>query len=364
MKIRIHIEDLKKTVADMEPSLKGNALPILNSLFITARDDTIRLTMNNLNMQVEKILPGEILVEGNGLLHHDDLSLLLRMKKGVELEFAGGQCTVRGTRIFKFPVDNDADDFPFMATVPEDEPVFMIPQSEMLYALKMRKITSTEKEKEQYRGLWIDKNYVLACDGYRLGKIETSFHSTQKFMLPDCVLVFFAKAMEKKSSPVAFFLAARGYVKARTDDFVLTYRQYTGDFLAYESLFEADGAKIIHLQKKALLEAIDFICKVDRSGVKRRQEPVVYHFGQGTLTLVYRSKGKQVEEEIHFIGQGGGEIDFPIGFDPYYVSDILSMVVGENITMSFVRPHAPSIIQGERETEKYVLTPARLATAA
>lgn len=364
MIIRIDVEALKKAVEDLLPIMKGNSLPILDNLLITAEGSAIVLSANNLSIKIDKRLEGEILSEGKALLHRDDLSLLLKMKNDVELEFAENQCTVKGSRIFKFNVCEDADDFPSMQEVIEGEPDFAIPESTLLYSLKLKKIIAGAGQ-DKLRGLWIDGGNILACDGYRLAKIETQFQSSMRFMLPDFVLNYLAKALDKKSSElIVFYLSDRGYVKACSDSFEITFRQYDGEFVSYENMFNLDGVKTIVLQKQVLADAIGFICDIGKSGGKKKiKAPVVYSFDKNRLRLAYNTANRQVEEEIQYTGQDA-DIDMKIGFDPYFVNDLLSLTNGEHITMSVDKPLTPSIMYGENESEKYLLLPVRVSNAA
>jgi DNA polymerase III sliding clamp (beta) subunit (PCNA family) len=345
----------------MDQIMKGNTLRILDSLLITAKDGAITLTANDLNIKVDKRVPGEVLLDGLALLPRDDLALLLKMKNDVELAFEDHQCTVKGSRVFKFAVDGNVDDFPSMPDIPEGEPDFAIPENDLLYCLKLKKIIPASGN-ARFQGLWIDKNNILACDGYRLGKIELVVDSARKFMLPDFVLNYLAKALDKKSSSlVVFYIAERGYVKARSESFEIAFRQYDGDFFSYENLFSPGEAKTVVFQKRALTDAIGFICDIGKSGGKnslKRKEPVVYTFRDHKLKLVYSADDRHVEEEILFTCPDAGNMDLAIGFNPFYNYEVLSMVDGEQVTMSFEKTRSPSMIRGDKENEKYLLLPA------
>ena len=367
MIIKVNVEDFKKAVADLDLIMKGNQLPILNSLLITAENAAIKLTVNNLNIKVDKTLPGTVLADGKAVLSRDDLLLLLKMKDTVEMEIEGNQCTVKGTRVFKFDTFGAAEDFPVMPEVPEGEPDFAIYESELLHCLKL-KVIAADAEVDKLRALWVNKNNILACDGYKLGKIEVQFETSCRFMLPDFVVAYLAKALNKKaSSMVEFWLSdTKSYVKARSESFEITFRQYEGDFLSYEGMFDTAGAKTVVLKKNQMAEAIAFMCDIGKSGsAKKRKNPVVYTFGGNRLKLAYSVNGKQVNDEVAYTTPTPetDDIDLTIGFDPFYNYELLSMVESEQVVMSFKTPYSPSIIRGDKDSEKYLLLPVRLKDA-
>lgn len=363
MRVKINVEDLKKAAADMDFIMKGNMLNMLDSLLITATANAITLTVNNLKIRAEKRVPGEVLQEGNALLHRDDLGILLKMKNDVELDFTGKQCTMTGNRIFTCTVEEGADEFPVMPEIPEGEPVFAIPEKDLLYCLKLRKLIATDGQ-DRLRGIWIDKNNILACDGYRLGKIEMVYHSANRFMLPDFVLTYLTKALDKKSlSLVVFHLSEKGYVKAFSDNFEITFRQYDGELISYENMFVTNDVQTAAFQKQDLVEAIGFICDISKNN-RKAKSPVTYNFCDNRLTLDYKAANKHVEEEIKFTNQNADKIGLTVGFNPLYNYELLSMVESDRITMSFANSYSPSIIHGENESEKYLLLPVRLKNAA
>lgn len=368
MKVKINIERLKNTVADLDSIMKGNALPMLDSLLITASSDAIMVTANNLNIMVSKYVLGEVLIDGKALLHHDDLAMLLKMKNDVILEVENNQCVVTGSRLYKFFSGNDADNFPSMPVVPENEPNFTIPESDLLYCLKLKKLTSSDSNyAPRFCGIWIDENNILACDGFRLGKIETKYHAAKKFMLPDFVLNYLAKALEKKSSsPVVFYLSERGYVKARSDSFEIIYRQYEGDFVSYNTMFDLNKAKTAIIRKQDLSNTIGFMCdvyKMSYKGKRRPITPIVFTLTADKLKMTLTAEDKYVEDEIP-VEKLSGDVGFQIGFQPLKSYELLSLIDGDEITMSFEKQLSPSIIFGEKENEKYLLLPTNLNKAA
>jgi DNA polymerase III sliding clamp (beta) subunit (PCNA family) len=368
MKIKINADELRKTAADMDFIMKGNKTKTLDSLLITAKNDVITLIVNNSSIQAEKTLSGKIITEGSVLISRDDLGVILKMKGDVELEFSGNQCSVKGKRLFKFTVENSADDFLLMPDIPENEPDFAIAEKDLLYCMKLKKsIANPDTIKQQLRGIWIDKNNILACDTQKLSKIEITSETSQKFMIPDFALDYLAKALnEKSSSLVDFYISENGYIKARSDNFVITFGQYKGDFPDYEKLLQDNAVKKIIVKKQDLSETINFVCDVSKSnkGGKTRSEPVVYRFYDKVFKLDYSFSGKHTEEDIPFTVLENDGAELTIGFNPFYVSEILSMTNGENITMSFNSPLTPSVIHDENETEKYLLISARVKDAA
>jgi len=369
MKIKINTGELKKAVADIDFIMKGNPINILDSLLITAENNDITLTVNNLSIKAVKRLPGEILTEGRAVLHRDDLGTILKMKNDAEIELAGKHCTVKGKRIFTFPVESSADDFPVMPEIPEGEPDFAIPENDLLYCLKLKQfVAAPETARTFFRGLWIDKNNILACDGGRLGKIEIKYESSKKFMLPDFTLNYLVKALDKKSSSlVMFFVGENRCVKAVSDNFEITFKQYEGNFLPYEDKFNLENAKKIIVKKQDLAEAVEFVCDIEKSGGSRKKnksfKPVVYRFFDKKFILDYNLRGKYTEENISFTSPENDDIELTIGFNPFCVAEILSMTDSENITMIFSTPLAPSVIYGEKANEKYLLLPLRVDKA-
>jgi len=367
MKVNISIEELKKTVADMDMVMKGNTIPMLDSLLITAGDTGITVTSNNLRMQVIKPVPGDVLADGAALLYSDNLAILLKLKGKVELEFTGCHCVVTGNRLFSFPVYDDAGKFPAMPGINTGEPDYSIPENELLYCMKLKKLISNEPQNPQLHAIWIDKNNILACDGYRLGKIETEYYTPRRFMLPDFVLNYLTKTLEKSSaSPVSFYLAEDGYVKVRSSRVEITYRQYKGDFMSYYDRFDLSAAKTAMIPKRELTDTIGFICDVYKScykGKKKPVNPVVYTFSDNKLKFAFRADSTYVEEEIQ-VEALSGDVNFNIGFDPVRYYDLISIIDGNTLTMSFETPLSPSIIYGEKENEKYLVLPIHTREAA
>ena len=58
MKININAEDLKKAALEMDSVMRGNPLPVLDSLMIAAEESGIMLSANNLGIFVKKANSG------------------------------------------------------------------------------------------------------------------------------------------------------------------------------------------------------------------------------------------------------------------------------------------------------------------
>lgn len=367
MKVRINIEALKNTVANMDSIMKGNKVSMLDCLLMTAEDAGITVTVNNLNIMVSKRIPGDVLTKGKALLHRDDLAMLLKMKGDVELVFNGNQCIVTGSRIFKFETVGGAEDYPSLPDVLSNDSNFTIPEDELFYCMKLKKLIAEPSERPRLCGIWIEANNVLACDGFRLGKIEVTSHASKMFMLPDFVLNYLTKALDKKSTaPVTFYLSEKGYVRACSESVEITYRQYEGEFVQYKTLFDLSRVKIAVIRKQDLSSSVGFMCDVYKSSYKgksRRKDPIVYAFNADRLKLALDANGKYVEEEIE-VEQLSGDIDFEIGFQPVQHYELLSLIDGNELTMSFEGPLSHSVIYGAKENEKYLMIPLSTKKAA
>jgi DNA polymerase III sliding clamp (beta) subunit (PCNA family) len=359
MKIRINIDDLKKSVTDMDLIMKGNSVSLLDCLYIKAENDTITIIANNLDMAAIKHIPGKIIADGSGLIQRENLGMVLKLKDVAELEIDGDICTVKANRIFKFSALDKAEDFPLPLDFLESNPVYSIAEDQLLYCLKLKKLLPTEEQYSKFRGLWVDESNIIACDGYRLGKIETPNRADKKFMIPDFALHYLTKALVKTSAePVNFYLTEKRYVKAQNANFELIFRQYEGECIDYSDLFNLENAKMAALYKGDIVNTIGFICDVYKLcyGNRRQRKPMKYSFGDNRLKVNFSTSGKQVMEDIPIEGTDA-LVDFAIEFDPLLYYEILSLIDGNMLNLCFEKPSTRSVIYGEKENEKYLILP-------
>lgn len=149
----------------------------------------------------------------------------------------------------------------------------------------------------------------------------------------------------------------RSHVRIKGEDFLFTSKLVDGAYPDYERVLPRTGTKIIEGSREALRQA--FSRAAILSNEKYRGVRLLVQEG-GVLKITANNPDQEeAEEELLVDYQGEGDLE--IGFNVNYIIDVLNVLKGENVRMTFTDANSSSLLEDPSESGSvYVIMPMRL----
>lgn len=371
MKITLEKTALLKSLGHIQSVVeKRGTIPILSNVLIKAGDNDISFTATDLEVEIDEVVPGNVIHPGAVTAPaHILYDIVRRLPDGAQVELSANNpaqlSLSSGRSQFKLgclPVE----DFPKM---PEGDfsHSFSLTVEELRTIIdRTRFAISTEDTRYYLNGIYFhtikSKNIevlrAVATDGHRLARIEMVLPKGAKGMpgiiVPRKTIAEVRKLLEDANKEVEISLS-ENKIRFAMDGMVISSKLIDGSFPEYERVIPTANDK--HMDAKVN----DFAAAVDRVAAisTEKSRAVKMKLSEDNATLLARSPeaGSATEEvEVDYEGT-----PFEIGFNSRYLLDILQQINGENVRFSFSDSASPVIIHSVSDTSAlYVIMPMRV----
>lgn len=339
---------------------------ILECILITADNQGVRLTANNMelaietcNMEAEIIEKGAIAVDAKTFF--EIIRNLPENEAHIESDDNNNVTITSGKskfNIFALP----ASSFPALPTVERN--VKYETKSNVLKNMIKQTIFSVavEETKPIFTGelMEIKKDCfnLVAIDGFRVAFRKTEMvneNENVSVVVPARTLGEISRILPDKEEEIVSMYFTDNLALFETTDFTLVSRLLEGEFFKYESSFTDEYNTSIDINRHEFLSSLERATLLAKDSKKN---PVELNIKDGILAITSNSNvGTSYEEvEIEFEGD-----DLKIGFNPRYLIDALKAIDDEKINLKFMSQLSPCIIRGlETDDYKYLILPLRL----
>jgi DNA polymerase-3 subunit beta len=372
MKIIINSYDLQNAIEKAEKVMRKAPLPILESVLIEAKDNAIKIAINNLESAIVINVDGYIEESGSFTIGKSNFKLIKKLGGELKISANNNEAEISANRNLKFKY-YDPKGYPAIRTE-VNKKAFDILESEFKAALKIKKFASIEENRPVLCGLCIQGNSLIGLNGWRMGMygLDIENQCNKDIIIPIQAINELDKILKKNGNDKLsfdYFLEIKGigdnaiesipYLKVSGYNFEYYTRLVEGEYMKVKDFIPSDFETNVQVTKRDLQESLDFasdILKEANAGRKSDKLPVVFDI-QDQFIINVVSEDKSMEEKLESEISGN---PVKIGFDPFYMTDILKAIEDDKINMQFVSSVSPVVIKNDREL--YLICPVRLVS--
>ena len=202
------------------------------------------------------------------------------------------------------------------------------------------------------------KTKLVATDSYRLASKElVDFPVKDLGVVSKKALSEVVRLFEERETKVGVVVRER---EVFFDDGVYqaSLRKIEGDYPKHKDLFPKETVFSIETEKDKIMEALD-----RSSVVAEGYIPIKISFSKDSLKITSINQdigGGKEEVPCKFLGVDIKEVEkFEMSFNPTYLMEAISVLVGGRVYFRFSGNQKPLLIQGETDNYQHLLMPVR-----
>ncbi len=349
---------------------RRNTIPILANVLLQARDDGLRLTATDLELEVvedtvaQTEQPGATTVPAH-LLH----DIVRKLPEGSQLKLdepEPGRVVITSGRSRFMLSSLPAEDFPELAAV-EPTNTFSISPEDLRFLIdRTRFAISTEETRYYLNGIHFhttetDTDVLLravATDGHRLARAELPAPGGAEGMpgiiVPRKAVQELLRLLDAADGDIAVALS-ENTIRFAIDGVVLTSKLIDGRFPDYERVIPTSNDKRLEVDTRLFAQAVDRVSIVSAD----KGRAVKFVISPASLLLSVTNPDAGSAEEELAASFNGGEME--IGFNARYLLDIIGQFGGDTAVFELADSGSPTIIRDSDEARVlYVLMPMRV----
>lgn len=354
---------------------KRNTMPILQNVLIEAGAEPGTLSARLTNLDIEASTPFKAIIAADfepftvpaGLLTDivrklpDGCEVKITRRSGTKLD---GVSIAAGRSKFSLQV-LPAHDFPEMRAAGFPHKVTLASADFAAALAACSFAMSTEETRYYLNGIFLHATtagaehhgvMLVATDGHRLSKRFVAAESDPA--MPGIIIPRLSvKVIEKilpKTGDVTVELSD-SLVRISGGSSLITSKLVDGTFPNYAQVIPAQSAMAPTIESAALAASIDRVATV--SGERGRAVSLTFAGGQLQLQVSNPDAGDATDELAY-----EGEAELTIGFNAKYVSDVLTHLPGERVSMGLDGAGGPAVLRspGAHPENLIVLMPMRV----
>ena len=360
MRIRAQRDDLADALTRANRAVgTRTALPVLQGLLCEVSGSTLRVTGTDLDMTVRTQAEVEVLEEGRAVIPGRLLSEAVRkMPAGqvtigvtetdIEIQGNGPRFTLRPLTV---------EDFPTQEELVTDG--VEVDGEELAEAINQVTIAASgDGARPILTGVLFETSddglRMVATDSYRLAKrdlkgvgLEGTGLVPARGLRELARTIGASKVTAQLREREAVFSSDRGSLRLRLID---------GNFPKYQSLLPDTYPNQVILDKEELLEALGRVTLVAEDHI-----PVRLKLMEGGVEVTVSRQDVGGETE-HLSGEfSGAEDDVTIAFNPRYLQDGVTAIMGDKVRIQVIDSYKPSVLDNGTEGDYlYLLMPVRV----
>lgn len=371
MQVFVERSQLVKSLGHMSRVVdRRNSEPILANVLLEVNENGLLLKATDLEMEVSEFIPviggkaGSTTV-GAQLLH----DIVRKMPDGSQLQLElveEGRALLVAAGLSQFKLAClSAETFP-SRSLDDFTHSFTMKANELLKLIKRTQFAiSTEETRYYLTGIFLhtvtmnDKAYLKAVstDGHRLVHIEciapAGCEDMPGVIIPRKVVNELDKLLSQQDDLAVQIDVSNAHIKFTIGNVVIVSKLIDGNFPDYARLIPFDNSKDLRVNSDLLAKAVERVSTV----LSDRSRAVKFSVDGNKLSLSVVSNQTGSAEDFLDVDYASNT-PFEIGFNPRFVTDVLSQIVGEDVVFKFGAKAAPVLIKDLGSDDVlYVLMP-------
>ncbi|MFW5432376.1 MAG: DNA polymerase III subunit beta [Methylophilaceae bacterium] len=366
MQIKINREVLLKPLINVTGIVeRRHTLPILSNLLVEAKNNTIKLTATDLEMQISLNVASELKEEFSTTISAKKfLDICRSLPESIDIDMVSkdNRMMVKAGKS-RFNLQTlPAADYPIMTKVTGESIKIQISQVEFKRLLKQVEFAMAQQDIRYYlNGLLLEVNEnklnLVGTDGHRLSFTSTTLNESYEktdVILPRKTVIELIKLLEDSDEEVAIEIA-NGQVNFSFGEISLISKVIDGKFPDYHRVIPTAHSNIFTVNRVEILTAMQRASIL--SNEKYRGIRMV--LSENNIKLIStNTEQEEAEEELDIDYKQEG---LDIGFNVTYLIDVLNNTQQENINFSFADESSSCLITIPEDSDyKYVVMPMRI----
>ncbi len=369
MKIQCQKSDLLNSVNIVLKAVPvKSTMPILECLIIEAKDQSIKLIANDMELGIETLVKGTVFNSGTVALNAKVFSEIVRRLPENEVHISTDDNFI--TEIIcekaKFSISGrSGEEFPYLPKIEKENAVVLSQFSlKELIRQTVFSISDNESNKIMTGELFeIKKNElrVISLDGHRISIrkiIMKDEYEDRKVIVPGKTLNEISKILSGEVSSLVNIFFTDKHVLFEFDDTVVLSRLIEGEYYRIDQMLSSDYETKVTINKKELQSCIERASLLIRETDKK---PIIIDIKNNEFELKINTAIGSMNEEIDITKEGK---DIIIGFNPKFLLDALRVIDDENVDIYLINAKAPCFIRDKEQSYIYLILPVNINVVA
>ena len=336
-------------------------MPILQCILIQARDGSIIMTANDMELGIETSVIGQVFEDGMVAVEAKVFSEIVRRlpNNNVSLvtdEDNGLRITCEKVK-FSIPVKNP-EEFTFLPDVDRSNRI-SISQFTLKEMVRQTIFSIAESESNpMMSGELLEVSgsemRMVSLDGHRISirKTElTEIYPRIKVIIPGKTLNEISKLLNSDTESFVNIFVTDRHILFEFNDTIVVSRLIEGEYFRVDQMLNNDYGTKITVNRKDMLNCIDRTTMLIKESDKR---PIVIGISDTQMEVRLNSSIGSMHEEL-FIEKTGS--DMMIGFNPKYLIEALRVIDEEEVDIYLISAKAPCFIRDKDQTYVYLILP-------
>ncbi len=352
MKVECLTEKLSKSILQAERIAgKTHSLPIINCVFIQAKDNSLIIRSTNLDLGVEIIIPVKVFEEGVVVVPAQILGVFLSSLLGdktVTLHTEDNVLLVSSQKNSTKIKTHINEDFPTIPVVSKEKS-FNIKALDFIKGLKSVWYSSSVSSiKSELASVYVyydeDDNFVfVATDSFRLAEKKIKVNKIKDFdhiLIPFKNIPEIIRVLEGATNDVSICLE-KNQISFSYENIYLTSRVIDGVFPDYKQIIPKTQTTEVVMLKQDFINSLKianiFSNKLNQINIKAVPSKKIFEL---------QTKNSDVGENINEIDAIFSGEDVDINFNYKYIVDCLQSIDSDSISLNFNGISKPMVIRG------------------
>lgn len=338
-----------------------STMVILEYMVIEAKENTIKLISNDLEIGIETIIDGNIVEEGSVAVNAKVFFEIIRKLPSDEVSIVVDEnYTVNitcGKSNFNISAKS-TEEFPYLPQIFKENCV-LISQFTLKEIIRQTSFSISDNENTKVMtGELLEihgsKLRLVSLDGHRISIRNVNLkqeYDDVSVIIPGKTLIEISKIINGGLDDEISMYFTDKHVLFEFDDTIVLSRLIEGEYYKIDKMLSNDYETKISVNKKDMLDCIERTTLLIRESEKK---PVIMDVKDTSMGMAIHSAIGSMEEEVEVEKIGK---DIMIGFNPKFLIDALRVIDREKITMYMINPKAPCFIRDEEESFVYLILP-------
>ncbi|MBQ4425010.1 MAG: DNA polymerase III subunit beta [Lachnospiraceae bacterium] len=337
------------------------SLPILECFLLEAKNGTVTLTANDMEMAIRTETGGTILEEGRIAVDAKLFSEIVRKLPEEEIHLkvdSANQVEIVSGKAKFVIAGKNGEDFIGLPDMEKGTPVVI---SELtlkeIIDQTIFSIAANENNKMMTGELFEINNNMLrvaALDGHRIAirySVLNDFYESKSVIVPGKTLNDISRILSGDMSKNVEIYLGRNHILFTFGETVVMSRLIEGEYFRINQMITDNHETKLVFNRRELLDCIERSVLLVRESDKK---PLILDIKDGGAVLTMNSVIGSMKEEIEAEKEGK---DLMIGFNPRFLIDALRAVNDEKINLYLTNSRAPGFIKDEEGTYIYLILP-------
>ncbi len=339
-------------------------MPILECVVMEAKNDSIILTANDMQLGIETKIPAQVEREGIILVNAKMIADIVRRLPDEDVNFEVDEnnniLLFCGKAKFNIP-GLGSEEFPMLPDVNVDKKISL---SQFMLKEMIRQTIFSISDNESNKIL-TGELFEINGDEFKIASLDLVRVSIRKIRLkerydhikvviPGKTLSEISKILTDDTEKEVTISFAKNHVLFEFDETLVISRLIEGNFYNIDQMLKNNYETKVKINKNELYGCIDRATLLLREADKK---PVIMSIRDGEIQFEMNTKIGSMDEEVAAEKEGR---DLKIAFNPKYISDVLKVIDDEYVCLYLFNSNAPCFIKNNEESYIYLILPVNM----